>query len=218
MLILLVLVFAQCTPDHENVAIIAHRGASSVAPENTLASFQRAIYFGADYFELDVRLSKDDSLIVIHDDSLQRTTNGEGAVADFSYAELKQLDAGSWFDAKFAGEKLPTLKEALRAAKKNDIKVCIEIKSLKPGIVGDILDMVDALNMQDHVIIFGFDADQVAKAKKLRPDVPARYLVGEVTNADIYKAAQLGADALFHRPIDGHVPSNGFDEFHRNCS
>ncbi len=195
-LFLLVLALASCTTQQPRVKVIGHRGASSVAPENTLASFAKAVEFGADYFELDVWVSKDDSLIVIHDDSLQRTTNGEGAVADYTCEQLKKLDAGSWFDAKFAGEPLPTLKEALQLAKKNDIKVCIEIKSRKPGIVGDILNLVDKLGMADRVIIFSFDADQVAEAKKLRPDIPALYLVGEASNADVDKAVQLGADAI----------------------
>jgi len=109
------------------VNVIAHRGASAYAPENTLAAFALAAEQGADWFELDCTLSKDGEVIVIHDDDVERTTGGTGKVADLTLAELKALDAGSWFDPKFAGEKLPTLGEALDLAK-GRIGVYIEIK------------------------------------------------------------------------------------------
>ena len=111
------------------VAVIAHRGASAYAPENTLVAFTRAVEMDADYFELDVTLSKDDEIIVIHDLSVDRTTNGTGKVRDLTLAELKQLDAGSKKDASFAGEPLPTLEESLVLAKSEGIKVYIEIKN-----------------------------------------------------------------------------------------
>ena len=108
--------------------VIAHRGASAYAPENTLAAFQLAIDQGADWFELDCYLSKDGEVIVIHDPTVDRTTDGTGAIADMTLEELKQLDAGSWFDPKFAGERLPTLDESLELAK-GQVGVLIEIKN-----------------------------------------------------------------------------------------
>ena len=83
------------------VAVIAHRGASAVAPENTLAAFETATAMGADGIELDCQLSKDGHLVVIHDPTLERTTGRSGLVKDFTLAELKQLDAGAWFDQQF---------------------------------------------------------------------------------------------------------------------
>ena len=92
---------------------IAHRGASSYAPENTRAAFDMAINMGVKHIELDVHSSKDGRLVVIHDDTLDRTTNGSGKVTDYTLKELKTLDAGSWFDHKYSGEKLSTLEEIL---------------------------------------------------------------------------------------------------------
>lgn len=109
------------------VDVIAHRGASAYAPENTLAAFELAVEQGAHWFELDCTLSKDGEVIVIHNGDVDRTTDGKGSVADLTLAELEQLDAGSWFDPKFAGEKLPTLAEALDLAK-GRIGVYVEIK------------------------------------------------------------------------------------------
>jgi glycerophosphoryl diester phosphodiesterase len=117
---------AEKTP---KVTVIAHRGASAYAPENTLAAFSLAADMHADYFELDVTLSADDEIIVIHDLSVDRTTDGIGNVRSLTLSDLKKLDAGSKKDAKFAGERLPTLRESLELAKERGIKVYIEIKN-----------------------------------------------------------------------------------------
>lgn len=176
--------------------VIGHRGASSVAPENTLASFQQAADFHADYFELDVYLSKDDSLVVIHDKSVNRTTNGSGFVTLMTFEQLRELDAGSWFDPQFAGEKIPTLKEALLLGRENNTKVCIEIKGSKTGIVEKIVDLVEKLDMQKKVIIFGFSYAQVSLARQLDPTIPALYLVDNISQQNIDKAAEIGAQAV----------------------
>lgn len=111
--------------------VIAHRGASAHAPENTLAAFRLARAQGADWFELDCTLSADGAVVVIHDDTLNRTTSGTGPVADRTLAELRALDAGGWFDPSFAGEPLPTLAEAL-ALGDEATGVYVEIKRF-PG-------------------------------------------------------------------------------------
>ena len=111
------------------IDVIAHRGASACAPENTMAAFRAAKEQNADWFELDCTLTKDGEVLVIHDDDLERTTNGEGDVAATTLADLKKLDAGSWHDAKFAGERLPTLGESLDFAKQAEIGVYVEIKN-----------------------------------------------------------------------------------------
>src|SRR5215471_12590471 len=95
------------------VWVVGHRGAMGYCPENTLASFERGLELGADWIELDVHLSRDGQLIVIHDETLDRTTSGHGLVRDHTLAELKRLDAGAWFGAEYAGQRIPTLDEVL---------------------------------------------------------------------------------------------------------
>ena len=108
--------------------IIGHRGYPAKYPENTLAAFEAAIEAGAVMIELDVMLSRDRKVVVIHDATLDRTTNGKGSVADLTLAELKQLDAGSWFDAQFVGQQIPELSEVLDLVN-GRAYVNIEIKS-----------------------------------------------------------------------------------------
>jgi glycerophosphoryl diester phosphodiesterase len=110
------------------VMVIAHRGFSGAAPENTLAAFRKGIEIGSDLIELDVHLSRDGEIVVIHDETLERTTNGKGRVADYTLNALKKLDAGSSFAPQFAGEKIPTLKEVLDLAK-GRVLINIEIKN-----------------------------------------------------------------------------------------
>jgi glycerophosphoryl diester phosphodiesterase len=112
------------------VDIIAHRGASAYAPENTLAAFELAAAMEAHWFELDCTMSKDGEIVVIHDDDLERTAGMRGAVRDLTLAQIKEADAGTWFDVKFAGEPAPTLGEALDLAK-GRIGVYIEIKDAR---------------------------------------------------------------------------------------
>ena len=116
--------------DHKHAMdIIAHRGASAYAPENTTSAFYLAAALGADWFELDCTLTRDDAVLVIHDDSVDRTTNGKGRVAELTLAEIRDLDAGLWKGEQFAGERLPTLDDALALAKERHIGVYIEIKN-----------------------------------------------------------------------------------------
>jgi len=110
--------------------VIAHRGASGHAPENTLAAFKRALALGATFIETDLQLSRDARFVAIHDDTVNRTTNGQGKVHDLSLADLRRLDAGSWFGSEFTGERIPTLEEILEFAKKHDVVFYLE---LKPG-------------------------------------------------------------------------------------
>src|ERR1700683_2808619 len=106
--------------------IIAHRGASGHAPENTMAAFQRAVELGAPFIETDLHLTRDGRFVAIHDKTLQRTTNGQGAVQEFTLAELRQLDAGKWFDRPFSGEHIPTLEEVLEFGRANDVVFYLE--------------------------------------------------------------------------------------------
>jgi glycerophosphoryl diester phosphodiesterase len=108
--------------------VIAHRGASGHAPENTLAAFERAVQLGAGFIETDLHLTRDARFVAIHDATLERTTNGRGNVHDFTLAELRHLDAGMWFDREFMGQRIPTLEEILKFGQDHDVIFYLEVK------------------------------------------------------------------------------------------
>ena len=151
---------------------LAHQGASSLAPENTMAAFRKAVDLGADGLELDVHLSRDGRLVVIHDEQLNRTTNGRGLVKDHTLAELRELDAGSWFSPEFAGERLPALEEVL--AEFPGLHINIDVKSgviLYPGIEEAILETVRRHKMEEDILISSFNHYSLAECKRINPDV-----------------------------------------------
>jgi len=175
--------------------IIAHRGASGLAPENTLASFARAVEIGADWFELDVWLSKDDSLMLMHDESVSRTTGAGGTIPTMTYEQLRSLDAGSWFSPLFAGEKIPTLAEALDLALRASYRVgvVIEIKSNAPTVVDKVVAAVQQRGMQRRVIISSFNSSHISKSKQLDPSIPVQ-LFGSITLAQIRQVDGIGGE------------------------
>ena len=111
--------------------VIAHRGASGHAPENTMAAFERAVALGAGFIETDLHLTRDARFVAIHDPTLERTTNGTGLVKDLTLAEIRKLDAGHWFDREFMGQKVPTLEEivGIRREARRDFLSRTEIRS-----------------------------------------------------------------------------------------
>ena len=120
--------------------VIAHRGLDETYPENTIIAFKAALEKGM-AIEIDVRGTKDEELVVVHDDTVDRTTDGSGSVANMTLAELKALDAGSWWDAKFAGERIPTLMETFDAVQQYgtaETTLIIEMKTLDPGCINKI--------------------------------------------------------------------------------
>jgi len=155
--------------------VIAHRGASGVAPENTMACFEQAVKFGVDMIELDVHGSKDGNLIVIHDPSTVRTARGnpQGAVADLTLGELKKLDAGVWKGPGFAGERIPTLDEVL-AALRGRATLLIELKAR--GIEGKVAQAIRESGMEDGVMLQSFDVESVRIMQGLLPETPAGVL------------------------------------------
>jgi len=159
------------------VLVIAHRGFSGAVPENTIAAFKKAIDLGVDMIELDVHLSKDGQVVVIHDDTLNRTTNGKGKVVSYTFNELKQLDAGSWFGAQFSGERIPTLQEVLELVRG---KTLLNIE-LKQGDLGqysikDLADRslqeVERAGMLNQVIFASFDLSAIDRIREKNPRIP----------------------------------------------
>ncbi len=147
-------------------------------PENTMASFKGALDIGAEMIELDVALSKDRALVIIHDDTLERTTNGKGNVCDYTLKELRNLDAGSWFDGKFAGEKIPTLEEVLDLVK-NRALLNIEIKEIfyedhdpVDSIEKQVIELVRKKEMVDSVLLSSFEINYFERLCKME-NIPA---------------------------------------------
>jgi glycerophosphoryl diester phosphodiesterase len=134
--------------------VIAHRGASGMCPENTLAAFRRAEQLGAGMIELDVQLTRDGAVVVMHDWTLERTTDGSGAVRDWTLAELRARDAGAWFAPAFRGERVPTLAEVLAAV---GLPVNVELKPVgDDGLEGCALEVVERGTALDRVVFSSF--------------------------------------------------------------
>lgn len=174
LLSLLVCSFLMSTNDFGGVKVIAHRGGSLLAPENTLAAFKNAIALKADYIELDVQLSSDDSLMIMHDGTIDRTTNGTGGISSKTYAQLKTYDAGSKFSAAFAGEKIPTLYEVFAELIKSGnttIGLAPEFKSTETNVVQLVVAAVQKWNLQSRVVLSSFNLNQLAAVKTLDPTI-----------------------------------------------
>ena len=177
---------------------IAHRGASSYAPENTFAAFDLALRMGATHIELDVHATSDGQVVVIHDDTVDRTTNGHGPVASQTLAELTALDAGSWFDGRFAGERIPTFAAVLERYK-GRAHVHTEIKGRSDGLTERTVNLVRGHGMADHVTITSFQRARIEETRRYAPELPTGWLVGEVTDAIVTDARTMGLTQLCPR-------------------
>jgi len=153
---------------------LAHRGANTDAPENTMAAFRRAVEVGASGLEFDVQLSKDGSVVVIHDEKLERTTSGSGLVKDYTLQELQHLDAGSWFGEEFAGEKIPTLDQVLDQFSSTNLVYNIELKSgivLYPGLEEKVIEAVTTRNLEDQVVVSSFNHYSLVTCCELNKEI-----------------------------------------------
>ncbi|MET8769622.1 glycerophosphodiester phosphodiesterase family protein [Streptomyces sp. NPDC004658] len=191
--------------EHAVPAVIAHRGASTYAPENTLPAIDKAAELGFSWVENDVQRTKDGELIVLHDETLDRTTNVEEVfpdrapwrVRDFTAAEIARLDAGSWFSPAYAGARVPTLKEYMRRIERNHEKLLLEIKNpeLYPGIEQQTLKLLGDEGWLDgrhlgRLIVQSFNADSVRIVNELKPAVVTGYL-GTPTVAELHLFARF---------------------------
>ncbi len=186
--------------------VYAHRGASAYAPENTLEAVDLAMQLGFDWVENDVQRTKDGELVVIHDDTLARTTDVEQLfpdrkpwkVQDFTAAEIAQLDAGSWFGEEYAGAFVPTLREYLDRVRRNQQRLLLEIKKpeLYPGIEEQTLKVLgeagwlDERHVTQRLVVQSFSADSVRIVHRLRPDLVTAFL-GTPTAADLPRYAEF---------------------------
>jgi len=144
--------------------VIAHRGNSGVAPANTMESIRQAVELGVDIIELDVRSSRDGVPVLIHDDTVDETTDGSGSVLSLDLAQLKRLDAGSWKDKKYAGERIPTLREALEFAR-GRVSLSLDLKD--EAIIPAMIGAVHEADMVDDVVICGCCEPQAEKIRAI---------------------------------------------------
>src|ERR1700720_4762619 len=177
--------------------VIAHRGASGNAPENTLAAFKKAVALGAPFIETDLQLSRDAHFVAIHDATVNRTTNGQGAVHDMKLAELRRLDAGSWFGSEFAGERIPTLEEILEFSKKHDVVFYLELK--RSGSWGGEHALIASLRESGEIprsVVISFDAEILDALRKIEPTLMTGFLYDRQIEKPVERAIEIGARQL----------------------
>jgi len=168
------------------VQVVGHRGAAALEPENTLRSFRRAIELGVDYVECDVRLTKDRRLVVMHDETVDRTTNGRGTVRELTFDEVRALDAGK-------GERVPTLEEVLETVRG---KVLLQIELKGPRTAAPTIGTVRTMGMTREVMFVSFDLGRLRQVKRADPSLPTASLFGRPGSAACPRSIAVGADAI----------------------
>ncbi len=179
--------------------IFAHRGSAGTHPENTMAAYIEAERVGAEGLEIDVHLTKDGKLAVIHDDTVDRTTNGSGRVRDYTLAELQQLDAGSWFGTEFHEERILSLEEVLEWLQGNELLLNIELKYVALDL-GDfeekVIQAIEDYDVVDRVIISSFNHEGLKKVNELHPNIECGALYMERLHEPWNYVKTFGAKAL----------------------
>lgn len=181
------------------IEIIAHRGASAVCPENTMIAFERALELGATGIETDVQMSADGRLVLIHDETLQRTAGTTGWVKDCTYEKLRTLDAGSWFHTNFAGESIPSLEMLLNLVQGKRILLNLELKNgIVPykGMEEKVIQIIQEWNMEQQVVLSSFNHASLVKCKRIAPDIRTALLYMEKLYRPHDYAAKLEASGL----------------------
>lgn len=184
--------------------VIGHRGASGVAPENTLAAFRKAVELGAGFIETDLQLSRDARLVALHDDTLDRTTNDSGPVSLRTLEELRQLDAGSWFRpsghevaSPFAGERIPTIQEVLAFGREHEIGLLLEVKPTGPsGAEHAIVGALRASGEIPRSVVMSFSTSVLKRIRQLEPLVMTGFLYGDRLPSAVATAVDAGARQL----------------------
>ena len=177
----------------------AHRGAAGHRPENTMVSFARALELGATGIETDVQMTKDGELVLIHDETLDRTGGVSLWIKDLTLAEVKSQDVGSWFHEDYRGETVPTLEQLLELVKDTDTIVNLELKTgvvMYPGIEAKVIEAVRRFGMEKRIIISSFNHYSLVECKKIAPEIRTGILYMEGLYEPWNFAKQIGADAL----------------------
>lgn len=207
------------TGERKQVDNIAHRGATGYAPENTIAGFDLAVDMKADYIEIDVQRSKDGELVVIHDTTVDRTTNGTGKVGDLTFDFLRSLDAGSWKGEQFAGEPIPTFEEILdRYHGKVGILIELKAPELYPGIEEQVADALKERNLDkpqnEKIIIQSFNFGSMKTMDQLLPNVPIGLLTSNRVDTTAEALKEFSAYADWFNPSYGIVTKELVNQVH----
>ncbi|GAA0609327.1 glycerophosphodiester phosphodiesterase [Virgibacillus siamensis] len=182
-----------------STTIIAHRGASRSAPENTMSAFEHAYQSGAEGIETDVQLTKDNVPVLMHDERLNRTTNSSGYLKDYTFSQLQQLDAGSWFSRKYSGEKILSLDELLQWAHNKSLYLNIELKNNKidyKNLENIVVDMISQFRLQNCTTISTFNPKSVERLSAITKQTGIALLTSKRRRNPVENAKQLGASAV----------------------
>jgi len=181
--------------------IAGHRGDRSAAPENTLPALQLALDGPMEFVETDVQLTSDGVPVLIHDDTVDRTTTGSGSVSAMSWAELAVLDAGSWFDPAFAGTRIPRLEEFLAILAASDKKALLELKGFwTADEVSVVSDLLHAHDVQNRVVFASFDFTTLANTQLVAAGIPRVIIRRDLTGSPVALASMYGAIAILTTP------------------
>lgn len=162
--------------------IFAHRGFSGKYPENTMLAFKKAVEIGVDGIELDVHLTKDNEIVIIHDEDIKRTCNGEGLVKDMTLEELKSFDASASFKGVYGKNEIPTLREYFELVKCTDVITNIELKTgvfEYPGIEKMVIDLIREYSLESKIIFSSFNHFSVKRCEEIAPEIKRGFLTGD---------------------------------------
>lgn len=177
-----------------SVVLVGHRGLAPGYPENTLAAYRNNIELGVDMMEIDLRGTKDGEIVILHDDTVDRTTNGEGDVTALTLAEVKELDAGSYVSQEFASERIPTYEEVLKLVKGTDVKLLLDIKESEVLDKERIVRLTEAYGAELDVIVGVRSLDDLAEFRALNPNLRTLGFIPSIVDMDEF--AEAGVDIL----------------------
>lgn len=188
--------FESCAPptQQSEIKIVAHRGGMAECPENTMSAFKRSAELEVDILEIDLRTSKDGQLFILHDKTLDRTTNGTGLATALSMEELKQLDAGSWFDSAYSTERIPSFKEALEWAKAEEITLLLDLKESSREYATQIANEIRRYGSEDKIVVGIRSPDQSKVFRELLPKSAQLGFMSSQDDIEVY--AKAGVDVI----------------------
>jgi len=163
--------------------VCAHRGVSAYFPENTLVAIEEAVRIGAPMTEIDVRRTADGHIVLMHDETADRTTSGSGRVADLTLEEISDLDAGAWKGEQFAGEQVPTLADVLDLCRDKGMFLCVEIKQY--DIAPDVATLIEGCGMVDSAVVISFDFDCVCQVRRANPRLATGFLTARIEPTEL---------------------------------